>query len=345
MALTPEEQAAIRARARQDAAKELMQPPASMGGPAAAPQLPDDLKAMLSTPQFALYAGGPDDSASSMVKQQVLPNVLGAVGGGLGGVAAGLTGGALAPLAAAGMGLGSGAGELANQVLGVGQPSGGVFDLPAKPLDWGAVGTAIALPIAFQGAMQLLRAGHNLGPQLGPIALNARAADEAKIAMGRIGHANKFLTESRGYFDKATQAGGMIPAKRALATIDEWVAKLMPGSAGAQEAVAPVKEFLQKTKDLILQNSKHIKPNDMQAELSHYDALIEGARTQGGRSLGAYQAVRGALAEDLHETADAAFKAFHSGKFQFITDPLQAMQARGGAGAYAIVQARDAWMK
>lgn len=347
MALTPEEQASIRARARQDAAKELMQPPASLGGQAT-PQMPDDLKAMMHTPSFLMATRQPSDygdDVSGTIKQQILPNALGALGAGAGGVAAGLTGGALAPLAAAGMGLGSGAGELANQLLGVGQPSGGVFDLPTDPLDLQAVGTATALPMAFAGLSQLARLGHNLGPKAGPIALNARAADEAKIAMGKIGLPEDFLTKARAHFNQATQVGGRIPAKKVMTAINEWAGKLTGGSAGAQEAVAPVKKFLQKTKDLILQNGNQIKPNDIQAELHHYDTLIDSVRRQGGPGMGAYQAIRGALADDLHEAADAAAAAYRAGKFKFFANPVQAQQAQGGAGAAAIVQARDAWMK
>ena len=338
MALTLEEQTAIKAQARQDAAKELLQPPsldATRGW----------MRDTMQTPQAQLAMGGPTEEVSGTIKQQILPNLGGAIGGLAGGVAAGATGGALAPLAAVGMGLGTGAGELANQLLGVGQPSGGVMDLPPAPVDWESVGMATALPMAFAGLSQAVRLGHNMGPHRGPILLNALAEDEAKVAMGKIGLAEDFLTKARQHFNQASQVGGLIPAQRVLTTIDDWVGKLQHGSQGARDAVAPALGFLQKTKDLILQSGKHIKPNDIQAELHHYDTLIDGIKRQGGAGLGAYQAMRAALADDLHTAADKAAQAYHAGKFKFFANQAQALQAQGGAGAAALAQGRDAWMK
>jgi hypothetical protein len=171
------------------------------------------------------------------------------------------------------------------------------------------------------------------------------AKDEAMIAMGKAGYAKDLFAKARQHYGEATAAGGLIPAQKTLDAIEDWLPRLVHGSEKVRKSQDVVKGWLNSTKDTILQHMKHLKPTDLDAETQAYDLLIKRAESKGGVGLGAYHAIRGALADDLHIAADKALQALQAGKFNQLTNQAQIAQTKGGDAANALVQARDAYMK
>lgn len=335
--ISPQRQAELELMGHQDAMKEHF---ASMGA----------LQQHMSSPQalMDMGRGEPTDLSHAGTKQQFAPMIGGAIGAVGGATSAALTGGVGAPWQiAAGNALGSAAGELFNQVAGVGEepaPTGGVFDLQSKPIDWGAVGRAGAIPFALSAVQQGLRFGHAFGPVRGPINLNAVAEDEAAIALGKIGHSRDLLDAAKRHFIDATSAGGAIPVRHTLRAIKSWRDNLVGGSEGAEEAKAAANAMIDKTEKMLTQFGNKITPTNIQSELTHYDDLIEGAT---GATSGAYLGMREALSNDLHYAADMAANAIKSGKFSTnaALSPMQMLASNGGRAAQSLVAARDSWMR
>ena len=302
------------------------------------------------SPDFLLETAPPAGAASRVIKQMALPTIGGAVGTLAGAAAAGATGGGAAPLIAVGNAMGQGAGEAGNQLLGIGENSGGLFDLPSPPMDKGKIAMSMAVPLGFSALGQVKHLGHQLGADQGARHLNEIAVDEFNIATGKIGDWASIKNQSKDLFGKVELAGGSIRMKHTLDAIDNFLPTLTHGSKGAIDEFKKQADKLRFLKDMIVQGSGSISPVNLHRELGHFDSAYASIENAGGKGPGrnALARIRESLVEDLDAAATAARNAINKGIFTHspanINASVQA-QLAGGQSADMLIQARDLWKR
>ena len=340
MSVTPQRRAELEAMAAQDAGQDYF----AMKG---------EIQQHMSTPQFRMETKANDYAVPRQPGEMHDPRMHDT--GGIGGFARqnalpmiGQTVGATAgiPLGPAGViaggALGAGAGELGNELLGVGKEQSVM--LPPDPVNWGTVGTTTGLTAGFSALSRGWNMLQNFNQSRGPATLMSAAKDEAMVAAGKIGRVEDFMKEAETNFQRAN-IGGLIPMTKIRDVIDEVLPTLRHGSSTAQDMTFEARKHIVSTLSKITSKANHISPNDLQAELYKYDTLIDQVRKSGGAGLGAFQKMRAGLSDELHIAADNAWQAFLSGAFKNIRSPIAAIHAAGGTGAVALVEARANWMR
>lgn len=340
MSVTPQRRAELEAMAAQDAGQDYF----AMKG---------EIQQHMSTPQFRMETNANDYTVprgpgemhdprmhdtggmGGFARQNALP-MIGQVAGATAGIPLGPAG------VIAGGALGAGAGELGNELLGVGKEQSVM--LPPEPVNWGTVGTTTGLTAGFSALSRGWNMLQNFNQSRGPGVLMSAAKDEAMVAAGKIGRVDDFLNTAKMHFQQAN-IGGLIPMTKLRDVIDEVLPTLKAGSSTARDLTFQARKHINSTLGLVFAKANHMSPNDLQAELFKYDTLIDKVRKSGGAGQGAYQKMRAALSDELHIAADNAEQAYNSGAFKNITNPVAAIHAAGGIGAKALVEARANWMR
>lgn len=340
MSVTPQRRAELEAMAAQDAGQDYF----AMKG---------EIQQHMSTPQFRMETKANDYTVPRQpgemhdprmhdtggigwfARQSALP-MIGQVAGATAGIPLGPAG------VIAGGALGAGAGELGNELLGVGKEQSVM--LPPEPVNWGTVGMTTGLTAGLSTLSRGWNMLQNFNQSRGPATLMSAAKDEAMVAARKIGRVDDFLNAAKMHFQQAN-IGGLIPMTKIRDVIDEVLPTLKAGSSTAQDMNFAARKHILSTLQKVYSKANHISPNDLQAELFKYDTLIDQVRKSGGAGLGAFQKMRAALSDELHIAADNAEQAYNSGAFKNITNPVAAIQAAGGIGAKALVEARANWMR
>ena len=171
------------------------------------------------------------------------------------------------------------AGEVANQALGITEPS--LTQIGLAGLGPG-VGR-LAAGISGRKGLELL---NRIGPEEGASLLGKMTP--------KIPH--------QTLFQQAAQGGAQLPMTATKKAVDEQLADLSAGAMG-EELKAPALRALERLKNLVNTSGGQLDPMSLQRELSDTGRLL---RTAEGSKEGAYKQVYKALIKDLDDAAEAA---------------------------------------
>lgn len=226
------------------------------------------------------------------VSPAILPTV-GAIGGGVIGTAMGTAIGqpVLGGIAMGAMG--AGAGESANQILGITQPNPQeIQDATTTSALFGAGGAGLA----------------RLKPYLMPgdwaKAFNALGGDLVKQNLKKYASA----TRSSQLFEAAEKADVRISMKKTNALLDDLIEQTTNVSSGVAEANALATRYLKGLKEKIAfspygprNDVGHLSPRALQRELAPLGGLIASIEKKGGTNSGVLKQAHKAMLQDLDE--------------------------------------------
>ncbi len=238
-------------------------------------QATKDFLAQQGQPAQAPASGSPDPG---FFQQYVAPAILPTVGGMIG-----------APAGPLGVAAGSGLGTIANDVMGIEDPSVAQIAL------------SIGTPLAFSTAANLLRAGSRFGTA-GRAAevLNTLAPEEAAARLVPL----ESVTKSRDLFKLASEGGGQVKMSKALEAISEVKDSLLQSAIG-QKTQGSVLKAISALENKLSVHGQSLSPRELQAELAAVGEQISTMQRQGGAGLGVYKKLFAGMIDDLDIAANA----------------------------------------